>query len=210
LILAGRYQDGIVVKNRFFKVNTSGGKKAIGQKLSSHFKYLEHRPKDEQQGKEAEKREDRYLFNAESDHINRKDAVHDVMEHTSHRAAYHHLILSPDPNEPVADLRAWTRNIMSDLAEAKGQDLHWYAVQHSNTDHAHVHVVIAGGAEVEGQEKREPVTIFNKDIDQLHESAFAHSDHELYQQLDQMHQVDLQELHQELALTLLYHDGPGR
>jgi hypothetical protein len=193
--LAGRYSDSIVVKNRFFKVDAAknGGKKATGKKLSSHFKYLEHRPKDEEPDKK-ETREERYLFDAESDHIQRKDAVNEVMDYTSHRAAYHHLVLSPDPQEPVSDLRQWTRDIMSDLAEAKGQDLHWYAVQHYNTEHPHVHVVIAGGVEKEGQEKREPVTIFNKDIDQLHEFAYEHSDHELYQQLDEIHKSDMQEL----------------
>ena len=211
--MAGRYNDKIVVKNRFFKVDAArnGGKKATGKKLSGHFKYLEHRPKDEEQEPDKkETREDRYIFDAERDHVTRKDAVNDVTDHTSHRAAYHVLVLSPDPDEPVSDLRQWTRDIMHDLAESKGQDLHWYAVQHHNTEHPHVHVVIAGGAEKEGQEKREPVTIFHSDIDQLHESAFAHSDHELYQQLDQMHLHDLQELGQELAITISQHDGLER
>src|ERR1043166_4888186 len=49
-ILAGRYQDGIVVKSHFYKTASakSGGTKATGSKLSGHMKYLEHRPKDEQ------------------------------------------------------------------------------------------------------------------------------------------------------------------
>jgi hypothetical protein len=188
--LAGRYTDNIVVKNRYFRVSAAknGGKKATGQKLSNHFKYLEHRPKE----KLEETREDRHLFNAESDHVSRKDATSDVMEHTSNRAAYHHLVLSPDPQEPISDLRQWTRDIMSDFEHAQGKEIHWYAVQHYNTDHPHVHVVIAGAGE--GQDKLEPVTIYPKDLDQFHASALEHSDHQLYQHMNDMHTHDMQEL----------------
>jgi len=204
--MSGRYNDNIVVKNRYFKVSSvkNGGKKATGQKLSGHFKYIEHRPKDEQG---QEKREDRHIFNGESDHINRKDAVNDVMEHTHGRVAYHVMVLSPDPNEPVSDLREWTRDVMRDFAEQQGKDVHWYAVQHHNTiEHPHVHVVIAGGAEVEGQEKLAAVTIYNQELDQLHESAFRHSDHELHQQLNEMHQQDMQELAAEMHQQDHLHD----
>jgi type IV secretory pathway VirD2 relaxase len=212
--LAGKYADNIFVKNRFFKTASAknGGTKATGSKLSSHFKYLEHRPNEERDLDKRETREDRFIFNAESDHVNRREAVNDVMEHTSHRTAYHHLILSPDPQEPVTDLRAWTRDIMSDFERYQDQEITWYAVQHRNTDHDHVHVVIAGGADVEGREKQAPVTIFNKELDELHRSALEHSDHELYQQLDAMHLHDMQELQQEhtLTLSLSQHDQPER
>lgn len=170
----------------------SGGKKATRQKLSRHFKYLEHRPKDNEPDKE--KREDRHIFNAEHDHITRSDAVDTVMSNTSYRAAYHHLILSPDPNEPISDLRQWTRDTMNDLAEAKGQTLTWYAVQHYNTEHPHVHIVIAGGTEIDGQEKREPVTIFHRDIETLHDIAYERSDHKLYKEMQELHRLDVMEL----------------
>jgi type IV secretory pathway VirD2 relaxase len=205
LILTGN--DTIIVKNRFFKSASAkkGGSKATGTKLTRHFKYLEHRPKDERDEQretdQRETREDRYIFNQESDHVPRREAVSDVMEHTSNRVAYHHLILSPDPKEPVTDMKAWTRDIMSDFERQQGKELHWYAVQHSNTDHPHVHVVLAGAGEVEGQEKYAPVTIFNKELDELHRSALEHSDHALYQQLDQMHLYDLHELDQEQTIT---------
>lgn len=213
-ILAGKYTDGIVIKNHFYKTASvsNGGKKATGSKLSAHLKYLEHRPKDEHDQQRApdqrETREDRYIFNAESDHITRKEAVNDVIEHTHNRVAYHVMVLSPDPNEPVIDLREWTRDIMRDFAEQQGKEVHWYAVQHTNTaDHPHVHAVIAGAGEAPGKERLEPVTIFHQELDQLHESAFAHSDHELYQQLEEMHQADLQELHElEHASAFTQHD----
>lgn len=170
----------------------NGGKKATRKKLSGHLKYIEHRPKDEQQ---RETREDRHIFNAQSDHVPRKDAVNDVMEHTHSRVAYHVMVLSPDPHEPVSDLRQWTRDVMSDFARQQGKEIHWYAVQHYNTvEHPHVHVVIAGGGEVPGQEKLAPVTIYDQELMLLHESGLAHSDHELYQQLDEMHTRDMQEL----------------
>ena len=46
--------------------------------LDSHLKYLEHRSHDEH-----ESREDRSIFSKEDDQVERRDAVNDVMEHTS-------------------------------------------------------------------------------------------------------------------------------
>jgi type IV secretory pathway VirD2 relaxase len=108
---------------------------------------------------------------------------------------YHHLILSPDPEEPVTDLRQWTREIMQDFTQQQGKDIHWYAVQHYNTpDHPHVHVVIAGAGEIKGQEEwLEPVTIFKEELDSLHTSAFEHSDHELYHLMHELHERDMTE-----------------
>jgi hypothetical protein len=208
--LTGRYNGNIVVKNRYFKVSSAknGGKKATGKKLNAHFKYIEYRPKDEQS---QEQREDRFLFDAESDHITRKDAVNNVMEHTHSRVAYHAMILSPDPQEPVNDLRQWTRDIMHDFAEQQGKEIHWYAVQHYNTlEHPHVHVVIAGGGEVPNQEKLAPVTIYEKELRLLHESGLEHSDHELYQQLDEMHRDEMQELAAMQQEQELIHTFEGR
>ena len=33
---------------------------------------------------------------------------------------------------------------MADLEDEQGKEMHWYAVHHSNTEHEHVHVVVAG------------------------------------------------------------------
>ena len=78
--------------------------KAVGSRLAAHFKYNQYRTLGEQ-----EAREDRSLFSAESDQVNRKDAVHDVMSHTSRSVNYHKLILSPGEHEHIDDFRQWTR-----------------------------------------------------------------------------------------------------
>ncbi len=44
------------------------------------------------------------------------------------------------------------------------------------------------------QEKLQPVTIFKDERELLHQSAYEHSDHELYQIMDKLHEQDLQEL----------------
>lgn len=184
----------IVVRNRYYK-----GKKQARVKLSRHLKYLEHRPRNQEH---TETKEDRHLFDSEHDHISRKDATDDLMNHRANAVNYHALVLSPDPNEPVHDLREWTRQIMNDYAERKGLDLRWYAVQHYNTvEHPHVHVVLAGAAEDQsGKLKTVRIDEREKDITFLRASGFEHSDHELYRLMDEEHQREIQEhtlLHQE-------------
>jgi type IV secretory pathway VirD2 relaxase len=196
----------IIIRNKYYRGAGKAGRstKAVGKKLSGHFKYLEHRPRDMLI---LETRSDRSIFNAERDQVSRRKAVDDIMEHRSARVDYHHLVLSPDPEEPVTDLRQWTREIMHDFAEQQGKEIHWYAVQHYNTaDHPHVHVVIAGAGEVKGQEERqEPVTIFKEDLERLHTSAFEHSDHELHRLMQELHEHDMAELE-----PLRDHDGEAR
>ncbi len=58
----------------------------------------------------------------------------------------HRLMLSPGADERPEDLRDLTRHVMRELARDKGQRLHWVAVEHRNTAHPHVHIVLAGGA----------------------------------------------------------------
>jgi len=58
----------------------------------------------------------------------------------------HRLMLSPPADRRPDDLRDLTRHVMRELARDKGQRLHWVAVEHRNTAHPHVHIVLAGGA----------------------------------------------------------------
>ncbi len=58
----------------------------------------------------------------------------------------HRLMLSPGAHERPEDLRDLTRHVMRELERDKGQRLHWVAVEHRNTAHPHVHIVLAGGA----------------------------------------------------------------
>jgi len=58
----------------------------------------------------------------------------------------HRLMLSPGTDERPEDLRDLARHVMRELERDKGRRLHWVAVEHRNTDHPHVHIVLAGGA----------------------------------------------------------------
>ncbi len=62
----------------------------------------------------------------------------------------HRLMLSPPADRRPDDLRALTRHVMAELARDKRQALHWVAVEHRNTGHPHVHIVLCGGGERDG------------------------------------------------------------
>jgi type IV secretory pathway VirD2 relaxase len=65
----------------------------------------------------------------------------------------HHFrfIVSPEDAAELGDLRAFTRELMTDVARDLGTKLDWVAVDHWNTDNPHVHVLIRGRAE-DGQD----------------------------------------------------------
>lgn len=58
----------------------------------------------------------------------------------------HHFrfIVSPEDACEMADLRAFTRELMDQAAEDLGVRLDWVAVDHWNTDNPHVHVLLRG------------------------------------------------------------------
>ncbi len=142
-------------------------------RLNAHMKYIEHRTRSEQ-----ETRDDRRIFDAEHDVVRRGDAVQDIMDHEHRNVAYHKMILSPGGDEPVSDWREWTREMMADLEERQGKHLHWYAVQHNNTDNPHVHVVLAGKGENLETGKTELVKMYAPDYQFLRASGHEHSGYE--------------------------------
>ena len=73
---------------------------------------------------------------------------------------------------------------MQDLEHAQGKELHWYAVHHQNTEHPHVHVVVAGAGYNPYTEREEPVKLYTKDYDLLRESGREHSDYHFQQLLE--------------------------
>src|SRR5947209_20624 len=111
-------------------------------------------------------------------------AVNDVMEHTSHSVSYHKIVLSPSDDEPVQDWREWTREVMADLEDEQGKELHWYAVHHSNTEHEHVHVIVAGAGEDRETGQQVAVKLYPEDYQRLRESGHEHSEYEFYYHLE--------------------------
>jgi type IV secretory pathway VirD2 relaxase len=61
----------------------------------------------------------------------------------------HHFrfIVSPDDARELADLRQYTRDLMDQAARDLGTKLDWVAVDHWNTEHPHVHVLVRGQTE---------------------------------------------------------------
>jgi hypothetical protein len=168
----------MIARGRYVK-GGAANRSAAASQLNAHLKYLEHRSRDEQ-----ESREDRSIFGKEEDHVSRREAVDDVMKHTSHQVSYHKIVLSPGEDEPVQDWHEWTREVMADLEEMQGKELHWYAVHHSNTEHEHVHVVVAGAGEDRETGREEAVKLYREDYQQLREAGYEHSDHDFYYQLE--------------------------
>lgn len=58
----------------------------------------------------------------------------------------HHFrfIVSPDDAAELTDLRAYTRDLMDQASRDLGTRLDWVAVDHWNTEHPHVHVIVRG------------------------------------------------------------------
>ena len=54
------------------------------------------------------------------------------------------LIVAPEDGDRLADLRAFTRDVMAQMEADLGTKLDWMAVDHYNTGHPHTHVVIRG------------------------------------------------------------------
>ena len=61
----------------------------------------------------------------------------------------HHFrfIVSPEDAGEMADLRAFTRDLMADAERDLGTRLDWVAVDHWNTDNPHIHVLVRGRAD---------------------------------------------------------------
>lgn len=87
--------------------------------------------------------------------VSRAEAYQLLDAHQARSYLAHRLMLSPAADEQPDDLRDLTRHVMGELEKEKGMSLHWVAVAHYNTDHPHVHVVLCGGGDVEGERMRE-------------------------------------------------------
>jgi hypothetical protein len=122
---------GAVVKARYGR---GGG--AVGA-AKAHVRYMAHRP--DPWGNVPY----RELWNAD-ERID-KHGAYDELDRAGADGSYvYRLVLSPDPREQDAaqdlDLRAWSEAAM-DEAQAAHPGLRWFAVEHQDPHHRHVHVV---------------------------------------------------------------------
>ena len=83
------------------------------------------------------------LFNATSDTVDH-DAFANACEEDRH---HFRLIVSPEDAGEMSDLRAFTRELMGDVARDLETPLDWVAVDHWNTDNPHIHILVRGRAD---------------------------------------------------------------
>lgn len=148
----------IVVRHKYIpgRGRGSGAKVASIGKALAHVKYIQHRPgPDREQG-------GREMFNDKEDRIDAREMREAIKELGDSRVVVHKLTLAPEINPQ--DKKAFTREVMENLGRDKGLDLKWFAVEHNNTDHHHIHVVVLG-RDRNGSEVR----IDLKDIDKVKE-----------------------------------------
>ena len=108
--------------------------------LSKHLAYLK-RDGVTRDGADAR------MFDAASDDADTK-AFAERCEEDRHHFRF---TVSPEDAGQLADLRAFTRELMKDAERDLGTGLDWVAVDHWNTDNPHVHVLVRGRAD-DGQD----------------------------------------------------------
>ncbi|MCC6887290.1 MAG: DUF3363 domain-containing protein [Hyphomicrobiales bacterium] len=84
------------------------------------------------------------------------DAEHDDADHRAFadrcEGDRHHFrfIVSPEDAEQLSDLKAFTRDLMTQAERDLGTKLDWIGVDHWNTGNPHIHVIVRGKADDSG------------------------------------------------------------
>jgi type IV secretory pathway VirD2 relaxase len=101
--------------------------------LASHISYLRREgvTRDGSHGQ---------MFDATSETAHEKDFAERCADDRHH----FRFIVSPEDAKDMDDLRAFTRELMKDAERDLGTKLDWIAVDHWNTDHPHIHVLVRG------------------------------------------------------------------
>jgi len=159
-----------VVTGRYVAGGPRASGKSVAGQIYDALHYMQTRPLDHD-----ERPEDRHFFGPERDGGSWREARTEITDHATEQVAFHRLILSPGPDQLVADMREWTRMVLDDLADTLGQQLHWVAVIHRNTDHPHAHVLLAGGGERAGELR--PVLLYKAQYAAVRVSGDRGADH---------------------------------
>ncbi len=80
------------------------------------------------------------MFGAASDDVD-PNAFAERCEEDRHHFRF---IVSPEDAAELSDVKAFTRDLMADAERDLGTRLDWAAVDHWNTEHPHVHVIVRG------------------------------------------------------------------
>ncbi len=111
------------------------GKRFRAAPLARHAAYLE-RDGVTRDGRDAK------MFNQASDDADAK-AFAERCEDDRHHFRF---TVSPEDATEMEDVRAFTRDLMKDVARDLRTKLDWVAVDHWNTDNPHIHILIRGRA----------------------------------------------------------------
>lgn len=120
----------VLVKTRIVRHR---GQKFRSASLVTHTAYLK-RDGTSRSGEPAR------MFDAESDAADDRAFAEACQEDRHH----FRFIVSPEDAEDLTDLRATTRDLMSQMQRDVGARIDWIAVDHWNTDNPHVHVLVRG------------------------------------------------------------------
>ena len=104
--------------------------------LARHLTYLKR------DGVDREGSEGR-LFDREGDNVDGEGFAARCEDDRHH----FRFIVSPEDAAEMEDLRAFTREMMDDMAHDLGTRLDWVAVDHWNTDNPHIHILVRGRAD---------------------------------------------------------------
>jgi len=118
---------GAVIKARVVR---HGGRNAP---LGTHLNYL-RREGVTRDGEKA------HLFGPGGDEVDAKDFAGRCEDDRHH----FRFIVSPDDALEMSDLRGFTRELVGQMEKDLGTRLDWAAVDHWNTEHAHVHLIVRG------------------------------------------------------------------
>jgi type IV secretory pathway VirD2 relaxase len=118
---------GAVIKARVVR---HGGRNAP---LGTHLNYL-RREGVTRDGKKA------HLFGPGGDEVDAKDFAGRCEDDRHH----FRFIVSPDDALEMSDLRGFTRELVGQMEKDLGTRLDWAAVDHWNTEHPHVHLIVRG------------------------------------------------------------------
>ena len=128
-----RTQRRVVIKARVVRQKGTHFRAAP---LARHLTYLKR------DGVDREGSEGR-LFDRDSDYADGESFAARCEDDRHH----FRFIVSPEDASEMEDLRAFTRELMDDMAHDLGTRLAWVAVDHWNTDNPHIHVLLRGKAD---------------------------------------------------------------
>jgi len=123
----------VVVKARFVRAAGKGGRAA------AHLRYIQ-RDGTSRDGERGQ------LYSGTQD---RADGAAFLERGADDRHQFR-FIVAPEDGAELSDLTGFTRDLMGQVEQDLGTQLDWVAVNHFNTGHPHVHVVVNGRDELGG------------------------------------------------------------